>query len=87
MDEDIVFALVFFLLAFIPVAGLALRFAVKPLVDSIARLLELRATSASAESIEKRLAALEEQLRALRTDQRRLLERADIAASLARPEA
>lgn len=82
MDEDVVFALVLFLLALIPVGGLVLRFAVKPLLDSIARLIEARAMSTSADRLDERLRAVERELRELRADQRRLLERAGATVSL-----
>lgn len=82
MDEDVVFALVLFLLALIPVGGLVLRFAVKPLLDSIARLIEARAMSTSADRLDQRLSAVERELREVRADQRRLLERAGATVSL-----
>lgn len=82
MDEDVVFALVLFLLALIPVGGLVLRFAVKPLLDSIARLIEVRAMSTSADRLDERLSAVERELREVRADQRRLLERVGATVSL-----
>ncbi|NIP82364.1 MAG: hypothetical protein GWM90_25330, partial [Gemmatimonadetes bacterium] len=42
MDEDILIVVASFLILFVPVAGLTLRFALKPLVDSIARVMEAR---------------------------------------------
>jgi hypothetical protein len=80
MDEDILIILMSGLLTLIPVAGLTLRFALKPVVDSIARLLEVR-NGASAQHLEaidlvdKRLALYEQELQLLRSEVRQLDER------------
>lgn len=66
MDEDILAMLLTALLVFIPVAGLTLRFALKPMVDSIARLMEVRARSEEGALLERRIALLEQEVRALR---------------------
>lgn len=83
MDEDIVIILAAFLCVFTPIAGLTLRFALKPLVDSVARLLEVRAgaSATAGELLEKRVALLEQELGGVRnelqhvTDQRDFLDR------------
>ena len=75
MDEDIVAMLAIFLCFFVPIAGLTLRFALKPIVESIARLLEVRASAApaaaAAELNERRIALLIDRERLYREDQRR----------------
>ena len=81
MDDDIVAMVAIFLCFFVPIAGLTLRFALKPIVDSIARLLEVRASTApataAAELNERRIALLEAELSALRTDMQRVTEQKD----------
>jgi hypothetical protein len=81
MDEDIIAMLAIFLCFFTPIAGLTLRFALKPIVDSIARLLEARASSApvtaAAELNERRIALLEAELSAMRQDLQRVTEQKD----------
>jgi hypothetical protein len=80
MDEDILIILLTGLVTLIPVAGLTLRFALKPVVDSIARLLEVRnnSTAQNVEAIDlvdKRLALFEQELQLLRGEVRQLDER------------
>ena len=78
MDEDIIAMLAVFLCFFVPIAGLTLRFALKPIVESIARLLEVRAmaapAAAAAELNERRIALLEAELGAMRQDLQRVVE-------------
>lgn len=62
MDEDIVAIIAVFLILFVPVAGVTLRFALKPLVDSIARIMEVRAGREQTELLERRVALLEQEL-------------------------
>ena len=88
MDEDILVILVSGLIVFTPVAGLTLRFALKPLVDSIARLLEARsgngaqAIAASAELAERRIALLEQELGIMRVELQRVSEQKDFMERL-----
>ncbi|MGH7448803.1 MAG: hypothetical protein ACREK1_02460 [Longimicrobiales bacterium] len=81
MDEDIIAIAAIFLCFFVPIAGLTLRFALKPIVDSIARLLEVRASAAPAaaatELNERRIALLEAEIGALRMDVQRVTEQKD----------
>jgi hypothetical protein len=83
MDEDIIAILAIFLCVFTPIAGLTLRFALKPLVDSIARILEVRsgssanAAAASTELHERRMALLEQELGAVRSELQRVTEQKD----------
>jgi hypothetical protein len=62
MDEDILAILMGGLIIFTPVAGMTLRFALKPLVDSIARLMEARSRKDDSELLAKRIALLEQEL-------------------------
>lgn len=77
MDEDIVFALVGGLIVLVPIAGLTLRFALKPMVDSIARLLAVKNGSAGVDLLDKRLSLMEQELQLLRSEMRQLGERND----------
>lgn len=81
MDEDILAISAIFLCVFTPIAGLTLRFALKPIVDSIARLLEARANSAPAaaasELNERRMALLETELSVMRQELLRVTEQKD----------
>jgi hypothetical protein len=82
MDEDIIIILMSGLVVLVPVAGLTLRFALKPVVDSIARLLEVRNNSASRnleaiDLVDKRLALFEQELNLLRGEVRQLDERSE----------
>jgi hypothetical protein len=83
MDEDIVAMLLTALVIFVPVAGITLRFALKPIVDSIARLMEARAHNSGAELMEKRLALFEQELQAVRAELSRVAERSEFYDRLA----
>jgi hypothetical protein len=85
MDEDIVFGLLGGLIILVPVAGLTLRFALKPMVDSIARLLEVRNGTHAVDLIDKRVALLEQELQLLRGETQHLLERHDFYDRLLEP--
>ena len=75
MDEDILAMLLTAMVVFVPVAGLTLRFALKPVVESIARLMEARAHSSGGELLDKRLSLMEQELRLLRAELADLNER------------
>lgn len=72
MDEDILAILISGIILFIPVAGLTIRFALKPVVESIARLMEARAGSAANDILERRVALLEQELNVTRDELRSL---------------
>jgi hypothetical protein len=61
MIEDIVLGALAILIILVPVTGLTLRFSLRPVVDSIARLLEARAAQ-NTELLERRVALLEQEL-------------------------
>lgn len=67
MDEDIVIVLVSGLVMLTFVGGIMARIALKPLVDSIARLMEARANREGAEVLEKRVALLEQEIQHVRS--------------------
>ncbi|MCI0436307.1 MAG: hypothetical protein L0271_22095 [Gemmatimonadetes bacterium] len=77
MDEDIIFFLIAGLIILIPVTGITLRFALKPIVDSIARLMEVRANRDSAATLEQRVAQLEQELHSARAELHDLRDRDD----------
>jgi hypothetical protein len=83
MDEDILAMLLTAMVVFVPVAGLTMRFALKPIVDSIARLMEVRAQNGASELLEKRLALVEQELQAMRAEVSRVIERGDFYDRLA----
>jgi hypothetical protein len=90
MDEDILVILMSGLVVLVPVAGLTLRFALKPMVDSIARLLEARNGSAARsleaiDLVDKRLALFEQELQLLRGEVQQLDERSEFYEKLTGP--
>jgi len=85
MDEDILGILVFGAIIFTPVFGFTIRIALKPFVDSIARVIEARAHSATADSVDRRLALMEQELERLRQENQRLYDQRDFYRQLERP--
>lgn len=89
MDNETLAILMSGLVVLIPVAGLTLRFALKPMVDSIARLLEVRngaaSGAASVELVDKRVQLLEQELHAVRAEMQSLTDRTDFYERLASP--
>lgn len=87
MDEDILAILAIFLCVFTPIAGLTLRFALKPLVDSIARLMEARAAgpqpvAPSTALTDRRFDLLESELGLIRQELQQLSERREFMDQL-----
>ncbi|MEJ2503295.1 MAG: hypothetical protein P8177_08265 [Gemmatimonadota bacterium] len=64
--EEMIIAIVALLIVLIPVAGITLRFALKPVMESIARLLEARVGGQNLELLERRLALLEQEMTQVR---------------------
>jgi hypothetical protein len=85
MDEDILGILVIGGIIFTPVFGLTVRIALKPLVDSIARVFEARAHGRATEQIDRRLALMEQELERLRQENQRLYDQRDFYRQLERP--
>jgi hypothetical protein len=71
------------LVILIPVAGLTIRFALKPVVDAIARTRELQGSRAVTELLEQRIALLEMQMQNVEGKTDRLLEDAEFQRQLA----
>jgi hypothetical protein len=59
----------------IPVTGVTLRFALKPIVDSIARLMEIREGRERSDVLNQRVALLEQELSLARAEVREVLAR------------
>ncbi len=72
------------LLVLIPVAGLTARFAVKPIVESIARLKEMQGGGSSSEirQLDQRLTMLEQQMQTMESNVRHLTEARDFDRQL-----
>lgn len=85
MDEDIVAILMFGLVVFVPVAGLTMRFALKPLVDSLIRIAEMRRSNQEVQLLERRVALLEKELGALRGEVGELGEQKEFYRRLTEP--
>jgi len=85
MDEDILIIIISGLAVLIPVAGLTLRFALKPMVDSIARLLEVKNGASSVDLVDKRVQLLEQELHSVRSEMKLLTDRTDFYERLSIP--
>jgi hypothetical protein len=70
------------LMVLIPVGGLTLRFALKPLIDSLGGMAEGRQTDRILEMSERRIALLEQQLESLEGETNRLREAVEFHSSL-----
>ncbi|HET7232052.1 MAG TPA: hypothetical protein VFJ16_18745 [Longimicrobium sp.] len=56
------------LIVLIPVAGLTARFALKPLIETIAGVMKARQGNEAVQLVERRVALLEQELAAMRTE-------------------
>lgn len=56
------------LIVLIPVAGLTARFALKPLIETIARVMQARQGTEAVQLVERRVALLEQELAAMRAE-------------------
>ena len=84
MDREIVL-FVLALAVLMPIGGLTLRLTLKPMVDAIARLMELRAASGSSEILEKRVTLLEQEMQYLRAENNRLQDEREFFTQLESP--
>lgn len=66
----------------IPIAGLTARFALKPVVESLARLFDSRTVEDTVEITERRVALLEQQIESLEDALKRLTEERDFDREL-----
>ena len=76
------------LVVLIPIAGLTLRFAIKPITESMARLRESGMEREKVELLERRMALLEQEIHgidAMRRDLATVVEAADFQRQLSRP--
>ena len=93
MDEDILIIIISGLAVLIPVAGLTLlgltadadADALKPMVDSIARLMEVKNGASSVDLVDKRVQLLEQDLHGLRSEMQLLTDRTDFYERLSIP--
>jgi hypothetical protein len=74
MDEDIIAIVATFLVVFVPVAGITLRIAVKPVAEAFAKYMQARQGTEELQLVERRLALLEQELGAMRNDMQHLTE-------------
>lgn len=70
------------LVVLIPVAGLTARFALKPVVESLARLFDSRTVEETVQLTDRRVALLEQQVEVLETMVQRLQEERDFDRQL-----
>jgi hypothetical protein len=78
------------LVVLIPIAGLTLRFAIKPITESVAKLRESGMEREKVDLLERRMALLEQELHGLegmREDLARVLEETDFQRQLRAPQA
>jgi len=78
------------LMVLIPIAGVTARFAMKPIVESLARLRESGAKTEAVDMLERRMALLEQEVQAIsgmRDEVSRLVEELEFHRKLASPEA
>lgn len=76
------------LMVLIPIAGLTARFALKPIVESLARLREGSAKTEAIEMLERRMTLLEQEIQMLgsvRDDVTRLIEELEFQRKLGAP--
>lgn len=66
----------------IPVIGLTARFALKPVVEALARVMEARGTNESLQMVDRRIALLESQMESMETTLKRLDETSAFDAQL-----
>lgn len=85
MDEDIVAILIGGAVVLLPLFGLTVRFALKPIVDSVIKVMEMRRTNQEFELLERRVNLLEQELSGAQHDLQRLLDKDEFDRRLAKP--
>ncbi|MFQ5747332.1 MAG: hypothetical protein ACE5HF_08965 [Gemmatimonadota bacterium] len=73
------------LLVGIPILGLTIRFALRPIAESVSLLRSGQGAATTNENVEKRLAALEDQMAEVGSGLQRLAEAVEFQARLAAP--
>lgn len=84
MDKELVILFIGFVVL-LPVGALSIRIALKPIVDSIARLMELRSGGAATDLLERRLSLVEQEVQYLRAENSRLQEEREFYQQLESP--
>lgn len=74
------------LIVLIPVAGVTIRFALKPIAEAVARVRESQGAGERMEIMQQRLELMEQQLSAMESEVHRLKEVTDFHAQLKAPE-
>ena len=85
MDEDIIGIIAGFLIVFVPVAGITLRIAVKPVAEAFTKYMQVKQGTEGLELVERRLALLEQELGAMRNEVSHLSEEREFYRKLASP--
>ncbi len=68
MDPDTIKMVSLFLLMFVPVLGITVRFALKPVTDSVLKVMQARQTGEEMQMLERRVQLMEQELQMLRTE-------------------
>jgi hypothetical protein len=85
MDDKAIVVIFVGLSLVLPVAALSIRIALKPIVESIARLMELRGGQQVSDLLERRVTLLEQEVQVLRAENTRLQEERDFYNQLESP--
>ncbi len=85
MDEDILAILVTGLIVFVPVAGITARFALKPLIDSVVRIAEMRRSNEEVRLLERRIALLEQEMSGVKSEVQEIGEQKEFYRKLSEP--
>jgi hypothetical protein len=80
---EIIGMLAVFLCVFVPVAGITLRIAVKPVVEAIAKYMQARQGTEAMQLVERRVALLEQEMGAMRADLQNVTEEREFYRRLA----
>jgi hypothetical protein len=83
MDDDIIAILAIFLVVFVPVVGITARIALKPFNEVILEFMRSRQSDRESRLTEQRLALLEQEVQAMRSDVATLNEQKDFYRRLA----
>jgi hypothetical protein len=85
MDEDILGMLLATLVVLVPLAGITMRFALKPLIDSLIRIAEVRRSTQEVQILERRVALLEQELGSVRSEMKEIASQNEFYRKLSEP--
>ena len=85
MDEGTLAIIFGGLIVFIPVAGLTARFALKPLIDSLIRIAEMRRSTEEVRILERRVTLLEQELNGMKGEVHQMAEQKEFLQKLSEP--